>query len=155
MVVQNGENVQGILTETDYLVKVALRERNQRLVRCEDIMTELYETAYVLMDNTVESCMSIMAEMNCHHLPVLSWQDEGTMQLEGVVSLPELSGLTKEEKDRNRKQLYKRIGMDETSISDMAEEMREEIRKTVVDLVRHRVTSPHGKGNNSQGKEKT
>eukprot|EP01138_Halocafeteria_seosinensis_P012782 gb/GECG01013058.1/.p1 GENE.gb/GECG01013058.1/~~gb/GECG01013058.1/.p1 ORF type:complete len:243 (+),score=22.54 gb/GECG01013058.1/:1-729(+) len=145
VVVQKGDNVRGILTETDYLVKVAVRERNHRLVRCEDIMTPVNKTAYVLLDNTVESCMSIMAEMNCHHLPVLSLEAEGAMQLEGVVSLPELSGLTKEQKERNRKRLYERLGIDEASLSEMAEEMQKEVKKTVVDFINQRVTSRSGK----------
>lgn len=63
--------VKGILTQTDYLRKVALPEGDPQATSCASIMTPIQHTAYVLPDNDVESCLSVMAELKVHHLPVL------------------------------------------------------------------------------------
>jgi len=63
--------VKGILTQTDYLRKVALPEGDARATSCASIMTPIQHTAYVLPDNDVESCLAVMAELKVHHLPVL------------------------------------------------------------------------------------
>ncbi len=63
--------VKGILTQTDFLRKVALPEGDAQAITCASIMTPIRQTAYVLPDNDVESCLSVMAELKVHHLPVL------------------------------------------------------------------------------------
>jgi CBS domain-containing protein len=63
--------VTGLLTQTDYLRKIALPEANAQAATCSSIMTAIQDTAYVLPDNDVESCLAVMAELKVHHLPVL------------------------------------------------------------------------------------
>lgn len=53
----------GILTDTDFLQKVAVELRDPTRVSCVDIMTPLDRCTYVNMDNDVDSCMAIMAEV--------------------------------------------------------------------------------------------
>jgi CBS domain-containing protein len=90
----------GLLTMTDYLKKVALAERPARTTSTGSIMTEMARTAFVFEDNDAESALYTMATVGCHHLPVLT-DHPPTGQLVGVVSLPELMGLTYEQREEH------------------------------------------------------
>ena len=73
----------GILTERDYLRKVALHGRASRTTRVEEIMsTELISIA---METGVEECMSLMTRNHIRHLPVF----EGS-EIAGIVSIGDI-----------------------------------------------------------------
>ena len=93
IVVEEGEIV-GILTERDYLRKVALQGRSSRQTPVEDIMASPVVT--VTLTASIEQCMALMTEHRCRHLPVLG--DDGGLM--GVVSIGDcVKQLVREQKD--------------------------------------------------------
>lgn len=73
----------GIITERDYLRRVALEGRTSKATRVEEIMSE--KLASVGRDTELDDCMEIMTERRLRHLVVL---DGGV--LGGVVSIGDL-----------------------------------------------------------------
>lgn len=80
IVAEGPENVAGIVTERDYLRRVALQGRSSRSTRVAEIMTA--ELVVVGRDTDLEQCMAIMTERRIRHLPVI----DGT-RLVGVISV--------------------------------------------------------------------
>lgn len=99
VVVGDAEPCDGVLTETDFIRRVALRERSPRDTPVHAIMTPMAATAFVFPDNTVSSCMEIMAAVGCHHLPVLT---RDTSRLTAVLAMGEILGLTRDVLEANR-----------------------------------------------------
>jgi len=83
LVVTEGEQVVGIITERDYARKVILMARSSKDTPVRDIMTS--SVMYVRSDNTSEECMLLMTENRLRHLPVM---DGG--KLVGLVSIGDL-----------------------------------------------------------------
>ena len=83
LLVMDGDRIVGILTERDYLRRVALEGRSSRTTPVREIMT--LDIVYVSPRHSVEDCMAIMTERRIRHLPVL---DEG--RLVGIVSQGDL-----------------------------------------------------------------
>jgi CBS domain-containing protein len=73
----------GILTERDYLRKVALHGRASRTTRVEEIMST--ELISIGLDTGVEECMSLMTRNHIRHLPVI----EGA-EIAGIVSIGDI-----------------------------------------------------------------
>jgi CBS domain-containing protein len=73
----------GILTERDYLRKVALHGRASRTTRVEEIMST--QLISVGLDTGVEECMSLMTRNHIRHLPVF----EG-VEIAGIVSIGDI-----------------------------------------------------------------
>ena len=69
LIVKNGQEVVGIITERDYTRKVILRDRSSKETTVEEIMTSSLVT--VTPDETVRSAMAVMTENRCRHLPVM------------------------------------------------------------------------------------
>src|SRR6195256_795010 len=80
LVVTEGEQVVGIITERDYARKVILMARSSKDTPVHAIMTS--SVMYVRSDNTSEECMRLMTENRLRHLPVM---DGG--KLVGLVSI--------------------------------------------------------------------
>jgi len=80
IVVMEGEALAGIFTERDYLRRIVLQGRTSRTTAVAEVMTTDLVTA--TSDTTVETCLSLMTEARCRHLPVV----EGD-RLIGVVSI--------------------------------------------------------------------
>lgn len=68
LVVMNGPEPCGILTERDYLEKVALRGRTSTTTAVRDIMSKLTET--VTPDDDVDDCLETVTRRRIRHLPV-------------------------------------------------------------------------------------
>jgi CBS domain-containing protein len=83
LVVTEGEQVVGIITERDYARKVILMARSSKDTPVRGIMTS--SVMYVRSDNTSEECMLLMTENRLRHLPVM---DGG--KLVGLVSIGDL-----------------------------------------------------------------
>lgn len=92
----------GMLTLSDFLERVALPKADADAVQCGQVMTPAESVAYVFADNSLQSCLSIMAEVRCHHLPVLSAEPSEGGVLLGVVAMEELLGLTAEARSQSR-----------------------------------------------------
>jgi CBS domain-containing protein len=81
LLVFEGDVLKGIVTERDYLRRVALEGRTERETTVGEIMTA--PLVYVTPETSIEECMAVMTERRIRHLPVLS--DETTVV--GVVSI--------------------------------------------------------------------
>jgi CBS domain-containing protein len=80
LVVLDGEQVVGILSERDYARKVALKGKIPETALVREIMTS--NVIYISPDRTVEDCMALMTNKRIRHLPVM---ENG--KLVGLVSI--------------------------------------------------------------------
>jgi CBS domain-containing protein len=83
LVVTEGDQVVGIITERDYARKVVLMARSSKETPVRDIMTS--SVMYVRPGQTSEECMVLMTENRLRHLPVM---DSG--KLVGLISIGDL-----------------------------------------------------------------
>jgi len=83
LLVMDGLRACGILTERDYLRKVAVCGRASRTTRVEEIMSS--GLVSVGPDTAIEECMNLMTGNRIRHLPVF---DGG--QLAGIVSIGDI-----------------------------------------------------------------
>jgi CBS domain-containing protein len=74
----------GIVTERDYLRRVALEGRTEKETPVRDIMSA--PLVYVTPETTLEECMAVMTERRIRHLPVMG----GDRDVLGVVSIGDL-----------------------------------------------------------------
>ena len=83
VMVQSGEQVEGILSERDYARKVMLLGKTSK----ETLVSEIMTTEVVSIDPawTAEQCMALMTQNRLRHLPVM---DDG--KLLGMVSIGDL-----------------------------------------------------------------
>jgi CBS domain-containing protein len=83
LLVAEGTQVVGIISERDCARKVTLRSRSPRDTPVRDIMTPA--VMYVRPEQTTEECMALMTENRLRHLPVM---DGGKVL--GLVSIGDL-----------------------------------------------------------------
>ncbi len=81
LLVFDGDDLVGILSERDYARKVKLLERGSKETRVSEIMTTEIRT--VGSASTVAECMELMTEYRIRHLPVLD--DDG--RVAGLISI--------------------------------------------------------------------
>ena len=70
LLVMDGDELVGILTERDYARKVILRGRSSETTAVGEIMTGKVVTAEA--GQSVDDCMGLMAEHRIRHLPVVN-----------------------------------------------------------------------------------
>jgi CBS domain-containing protein len=83
LVVMDGAQMVGVLSERDYTRKVALQGRNSRETKVADIMTRAVIAVQPKTSNL--DCMALMREKRIRHLPVV---DKGTVL--GMISIRDL-----------------------------------------------------------------
>jgi CBS domain-containing protein len=83
LLVMEGEDIVGIVTERDYARKIILMGRTSKETQVLVIMTA--EVMYVRPEHTSEECMALMTENRLRHLPVI---DKG--KLVGLLSIGDL-----------------------------------------------------------------
>ena len=83
LIVKDGEEVVGIITERDYVRNVILRGRSSKETAVETIMTR--NLVSIAPEHTIEDAMRLMTEKRCRHLPVIK---DG--QLDGILSIGDL-----------------------------------------------------------------
>jgi CBS domain-containing protein len=83
VLVRDGDEILGLLTERDYARKVALAGRASKDSPVRAIMTA--NVVCVLPSSTVEECMGLMTECRCRHLPVVE-----AGRVVGLVSIGDL-----------------------------------------------------------------
>ena len=69
LVVLEGGDLAGVVSERDYARKVVLRDRASKDTPVRDIMTS--QVRYVRLDQTTDDCMALMTERRMRHLPVI------------------------------------------------------------------------------------
>jgi len=83
LLVMQGDELLGIVTERDYARKVIVKGRSSESTAVGEIMTAKVRTA--TPDDTVNNCMTIMTERRIRHLPVV---DDG--KVIGLISIGDL-----------------------------------------------------------------
>jgi CBS domain-containing protein len=83
LLVMQGTDLVGIISERDYVRKVILKGRASKEMRVDEIMSSPAVT--VNPKTTIDDCMRCMTDERCRHLPVV---DEG--KVVGVVSIGDL-----------------------------------------------------------------
>lgn len=83
LLVMEGDEIVGMVTERDYARKVVLLARSSRDTPLRDVMTSA--VIYVRPDQTTEDCMALMTQSRIRHLPVM---DNG--KLVGLISIGDL-----------------------------------------------------------------
>src|SRR6516165_1688016 len=78
IMVMDGDNYLGIMTERDYSRKVILKGKSSTDTKVSEIMSE--ELPRVTPADTIEHCMQLMSDRNIRYLPV--FEDE---KLVGIV----------------------------------------------------------------------
>ncbi|AXY56850.1 CBS domain-containing protein [Acinetobacter chinensis] len=102
LVVTEGEEVAGILSERDYTRKIALMQRKSFDTTVSEIMTAKVLT--VSNATTVEECLNLMTDKHLRHLPVV---ENG--KLIGLVSIGDLVKATMEDQKKLIEQLQQYI----------------------------------------------
>ena len=92
LVVMEGTELVGIVSERDYARKVRLKDRSSKEMRVHEIMSSPAVT--VTLTATIDECMHRMTDKRCRHLPVV---DKGSVV--GVVSIGDLVNWTIKEQD--------------------------------------------------------
>jgi len=83
LLVLQGAEVVGIISERDYTRKVFLKGKRSRETKVEEIMSK--DVTVTSSNEPVENCMRLMTEKRIRHLPVV---DDG--KLRGVLSIGDL-----------------------------------------------------------------
>ena len=98
VLIMNGSELLGIITERDYARKVILQGRTSADTPVSEIMTS--QVISVSPGETAQKCMSLMTEKKCRHLPVL---DKG--EVVGMVSIGDLVKAVIEDQQKEIQQL--------------------------------------------------
>jgi CBS domain-containing protein len=83
LVVMQGSDLVGLVSERDYARKVILKDRSSKEMKVHEIMSS--DVVTVNPRATIDECMYRMTDKRCRHLPVV---DEG--RIVGVVSIGDL-----------------------------------------------------------------
>jgi CBS domain-containing protein len=83
ILVTEGDEVVGIMTERDYLRKIAVLGRTSHETLVGEIMTS--PLVYVTPETTIEESMAIMTDRRIRHLPVVEEED-----VVGIISIGDL-----------------------------------------------------------------
>ena len=83
LLVTDGEEIAGIVTERDYLRRITLEGRTDRETPVHEIMSS--PLVVVMPETTIDECMAVMTDRRIRHLPVVEDGD-----VVGVVSIGDL-----------------------------------------------------------------
>jgi CBS domain-containing protein len=83
LMVMEGAQVVGLISERDYARKVILQGRASSTTRVKEIM--ITPVVYVHIEQPIEECMALMTEKRTRHLPVI---EDG--KLAGIISIGDL-----------------------------------------------------------------
>ncbi len=102
LLVVEDEKLVGIITERDYVRKVALQGDSLLNTPVRNLMTT--EVVYVCPQITIEDCMRLMMDWHLRHLPVIEYS-----QLVGMISMRDVVEATLTEKEQSIGQLSQSI----------------------------------------------
>ena len=81
ILVMDGDNIEGIFTERDYMHDLVLEGRSSEETEVQVVMTD--DVATVDPETQLEDCLDLMTEIECRHLPVVD--EDG--QLTDIISM--------------------------------------------------------------------
>jgi CBS domain-containing protein len=84
VVVKDGEQYLGIMTERDYSRKVILKGKHSTSTRVAEIMST--DLPAVKPGDSIEHCMQLMTEKNIRYMPVF----DGENELAGIISMSDI-----------------------------------------------------------------
>ncbi|HEX4375598.1 MAG TPA: CBS domain-containing protein [Steroidobacteraceae bacterium] len=102
LLVMQGDQLAGVLSERDYARKVILKGRSSSATKVSEIMSSPVLT--VRPDQSVNDCMRLMTENRVRHLPVLDGE-----RVIGVLSIGDLVRAVVEEQAKTIEQLEQYI----------------------------------------------
>ena len=102
LLVMQGDQLAGVLSERDYARKVILKGRSSSATKVSEIMSTPVLT--VRPDQSVNDCMRLMTENRVRHLPVLDGE-----RVIGVLSIGDLVRAVVEEQAKTIEQLEQYI----------------------------------------------
>lgn len=83
LLVMEGDELKGIVTERDYARKVIVKGRSSKTTMVREIMTA--EVCSATTDQTVNDCMKVMTKRRIRHLPVIE-----NNEVVGLISIGDL-----------------------------------------------------------------
>lgn len=83
LLVMEGDELKGIVTERDYARKVIVKGRSSKSTMVREIMTA--EVCSATTDQTVNDCMKVMTKRRIRHLPVIE-----NNEVVGLISIGDL-----------------------------------------------------------------
>lgn len=92
LLVMDGEEIEGIISERDYARKVILSGKSSKTCPVKEIMSS--KVFYVNRNTSLEECMALMSEKHFRHLPVC---EEG--KVVGLISIGDVVKGTIAQKD--------------------------------------------------------
>ena len=98
VVVDEHSHVRGILSERDYLRKIAVEGRSSRSTFVQEIMTE--DVICISLETDADACLKLMAKHRIRHLPVMDGPD-----LIGMLSVRDLVDYLSQEKEQTIQEL--------------------------------------------------
>jgi CBS domain-containing protein len=87
LLVSDGGQHVGIVTERDYLRRIALERRDDETIAVRDVMSS--PLVVVTQDTSIDECMAVMTDRRIRHVPVV---DEGIVV--GIVSIGDVVKFT-------------------------------------------------------------
>jgi CBS domain-containing protein len=94
-------NLSGVISERDYITKIALLGRTSKDTTVKQIATQSSKLVTAKPDDSVEACMEKMLASDIRHLPLVN--DAG--ELKGMISIKDLVKTTIKEKEQTIKVL--------------------------------------------------
>jgi len=94
--VDKSGNMTGILSERDYISKIALLGRTSKDTLVKEISTKSGNLVTASLDETVEECMTKMLSKDVRHLPLIG-KDESVV---GMISIKDLVKTVVQEKEK-------------------------------------------------------
>ena len=97
----NAGNLSGVISERDYITKIALLGRTSKETKVKEISTQRSKLVTAKPDDSVESCMEKMLQSDIRHLPLVNEVGD----LKGMISIKDLVKTVVKEKEQTIKVL--------------------------------------------------
>ena len=94
-------NVTGVISERDYVTKIALLGRNSKDTKIKEISTKAANLVTAGPEDSVDLCMNKMLSKDIRHLPLL----DGDEKVIGMLSIKDLVKTIVQEKEKTIKVL--------------------------------------------------